>query len=320
MPWLLDRLFTHHEQPTPRFAFQGTVNWLRALAIATAPPDFEDAALRTFYSRVARRTPNPPADTLAYECLLMAMSQAASAQHLSSAPGNEYDACRSAIVAWYYAIYYASKAMMAAKSGADRQTHAEAARVFQTDLIAPGLVKYPFDFSVTNLVPTVSQPQINALRGGSVSDLNAAPTTALEARGALCSYLKGTCDYRKWELEERVRKSSAFRALRVTNFLRADARALRDAALSPESVNFLSQAFRYRGKANYRDAIYLSYGTNNAAAIGVLNADLAATSLAFVRMSAHFVTRRVEAGTWTDFAADVMAQARFTPPFDLRTV
>ena len=320
MTWLLDRLFTHSEQPTPRFAFQGTVNWLRALAIATAPPDFEDAALRSFYGRVVRRTPNRPADTLAYESLLMAVSQAASAQHLSSAPGNAYDACRSAIVAWYYAVYYASKAMIAAKSGADPQTHAEAARVLQSDLIVSGLVKYPFDLSVTDLVPTVSEPQIDALRGGSTSDLNAVPTSPLEARGALCSYLNGTCDYRKWELEERVRKTGAFRALGVTNFRSANARALRDAALSPESVNFLSQASRYRGKANYRDAIYLSYGTNKAAAIGVLNADLAATSLAFVRMSAHFVSRRVEAGTWTDYAADVMAQARFTPPFDLRAV
>ena len=320
MPWLLDRLFTHHEQPKPRFAFQGTVNWLRAQAVATSPPDFEDASLRRFFAHVVRRTPNQPADTLAFECLLMAMAQAASARHLSVAPGNVYDACRSAIVAWYYAIYYAGKSMLAARTGADPQTHAEAARIFQTEIVVPGLAKFPFDLSVTGLVPAAVQPIIDALRGSSTADLNTVPTTALEARGALCSYLKGTCEYRQWELEERVKKSAPFRALGVTDFRTAAARTLRDAALAPESVNFLSQAFRYRGKANYRDAVYLSYGANNAASVGALNADLSVSAIAFVRMAAHYVSRRVEAGTWTDFAADVMAQARFTLPFNIGAI
>jgi hypothetical protein len=30
--WLLDRLFEAGDQAEPRFAFQGTVNWMRALA------------------------------------------------------------------------------------------------------------------------------------------------------------------------------------------------------------------------------------------------------------------------------------------------
>lgn len=320
MPWLLDRLFAHNEQPVPRFAFQGTVNWMRALAIATASPDFDDTSLHAFYGHVLRRAPNQTADTLAYECLLMAMSQAAAAQHLASAPGNAYDACRAAIVAWYYAIYYASKAMLAARSGADPQTHTEAARIFQTEIVATGLARYPFDLCVTNLIPASVGPQIDALRGGSTSDLNTTPTTALEARGALCSYLKGTCEYRQWEIEERIKRGAAFRALGVINFRTAAARRLRDAALTGESVGFLLQAFRYRGKANYRDAIYLAYGVNNAALVGGLNADLAASSLAFVRMASHYVSRRVEAGTWALYVDDLISSALFTPPFNLRSI
>jgi hypothetical protein len=320
MTWLLDRLFAHNEQPKPRFAFQGTVNWIRALALAVAPPNFDDATLRATYSHVTRRTPNQAADTLAYECLLMSMSQAAATQHLSAAPGNVYDACRAAIVSWYYAVYYASKAMLAATSGADPQTHADAARLFQVELVNRGLMPYPFDLSVTNLVPTNVLPQINALRGGSISDLNTAPTTASEARGALCSYVKGTCEYRQWEIEERVRKSGPFRALGVADFRTAAARGLRDAALTTESVNFLLQAFRYRGKANYRDAIYLSYGSNNSPAVSALNADLATSAIAYARMSAHYVSRRVETGTWNLYAADIMALARFTPPFDALSI
>lgn len=320
MSWLLNRLFAHQHQPTPRFAFQGTVNWLRALALTAASPEFDDANLRSFYSNVARRAPNQPADTLAYEYLLMAMSYVAAAQHLSSAPGNAYDVCRTAIVAWYYGIYYASKAMLAARTGADPQTHADTARVFQTELVRPGYIKYPFDLSVTDLVPTVAKRQIAALRRGSSSDLNTAPTTALEARGALCSYLGGSCEFRQWEIEERTRKSKEFRALGVTTFRKAAARTLQNSSLATESINFLSQAFRYRGKANYRDAIYLSYGIDNSAAVGTLNADLASTGIAFARMSAHYVSRRAEAGTWGQFADDVMTSARFTTPFDLRRI
>jgi hypothetical protein len=320
MPWLLDRLFTHHDQPAPRFAFQGTVNWIRALAIAVASPEFDDPTLKAAYSQILRRAPNQVADTLAYECLLMSLSQTATTQHLFVAPGNAYDACRAAIVSWYYAIYYASKAMLAASSGADPQTHAEAARQLQAELVGNGLLRYPFDLSVTILTPSSVTPQIDLLRCGSNSDLNVPPQTAADARGALCSYLNGTCEYRRWEIEERVKRGAPFKALGVANFRTAAARGLRDAALSSESVNFLWQAFRYRGKANYRDAIYLSYGGDNSVAVRTLNSDLATSAKAYVRMAAHYVSRRTEAGTWSQFASDVMALARFTPQLDLRAI
>lgn len=316
MPWLLDRLFATADQPKPRFAFQGTINWIRALALEVASPAFDDSTLHTAYRTVIRRAPNRDADTLAYECLLMSMAQAAATQHLSIAPGNVYDACRSAIVSWYYAIYYGSKAMLAASSGTDPQTHAETARILQSELVNRGLLRYPFDLSVTNIVPSNVESQIDALRGAATADLNTTPTTALEARGALCSYVKGTCEFRQWEIEERVRDSAAFRALGVSNFRTAAARRLRDAALGRESVNFLAQAFRYRGKANYRDAIYLSYGNDNAGSVGALLTGLAITAIAFVRMSAHYVSRRVEVGTWATYADDVATSARFTLPFD----
>lgn len=320
MPWLLDRLFALDDQPKPRFAFQGTVNWMRAVAIAVSAPSFDDLSLRATYGQVLRRAPNQAADTLAYECLLMSMSQAAAVQHLSVATGNAYDACRAAIVAWYYSVYYAGKAMLAATSGADPQTHADAARQFQTEIVSAGLVPYPFNLSVTDLIPANVTLQINTHRGGSTSDLNTAPTTDLEARGALCSYLKGTCEYRQWEIEERLKRGAAFRALGVLNFRTKAARLLRDSALRTESVNVLLQAFRYRGKANYRDAIYLSYGNDNSALVRAMNSDLATSARAFSRMAAHYVSRRTETGTWVHFANDVMTSARFTLPFDARAI
>lgn len=115
--WLLDRLFSHQDQPTPRFAFQGTVNWMRALAILADKQAFSHQALRQMYQRVQRRNLNQEADTLAFEMLLMALHNLGCLKSLSSPTTNKYEVLRSAIVAWYYCIYYAAKAMVAAASG-----------------------------------------------------------------------------------------------------------------------------------------------------------------------------------------------------------
>ncbi len=56
--WLLNRLFDQGDQPTPRFAFQGTVNWMRALSIYTDGNEFSHDSLRNFYRLIQRRPPN----------------------------------------------------------------------------------------------------------------------------------------------------------------------------------------------------------------------------------------------------------------------
>ena len=56
-----------------------------------------------------------------------------------------------------------------------------------------------------------------------------------------------------------MRETPAFKALAVTDFRKQAARSLRDAAYARRGIAFLHQASRYRGKANYRDAIFLAY-------------------------------------------------------------
>jgi hypothetical protein len=200
----------------------------------------------------------------------------------------------------------------------------KAARQYQAELVSAGIVRFPFDLSVVDLVPTSVAHQITQMRQGSNSDLNIRPANVLEARGALCSYLKGTCEYRQEDIEERVKESHEYRQLNVADFRTKAALQLRDAALRSEAVNFLWQAFRFRGKANYRDAMYLSYGNDNTPALRDLNADLATSANAFAKMAAHYTSRRTEAGTWTAFVDDVVASARFTVrftvPFDVRAI
>ena len=64
--WLLNKLFTHSDQPKPRFAFQGTVNWMRSLAILV-DGQFSHQQLQQFYQGTQRRQSNEEADALVYE-------------------------------------------------------------------------------------------------------------------------------------------------------------------------------------------------------------------------------------------------------------
>lgn len=137
--WLLNKLFTHADQLKPRFAFRGTVNWMRGLAILT-DEQFSHQQLQQFYQAVQRRQPNEQADALAYECLTMSMHNVSALDSLQAIE-DPYPIVRSAIVAWYYATCYAAKAMLAASSGTDPQTHASAGKVWQAEIVAGGLVK-----------------------------------------------------------------------------------------------------------------------------------------------------------------------------------
>lgn len=313
--WLLNKLFTHADQPKPRFAFQGTVNWMRGLAILSEGK-FSHVSLRRFYQTVQRRQPNEEADVQACEFLTMSMHNVSAIESMSEIE-NPYQIIRSAIVAWYYATYYASKAMLAASSGTDPQTHASAGRIWQSEIVDAGLVKSPFDLSISDITPLHVQDVIGNLRNGNRHDLNLEPNTREMAFGAICSYLKGTAAYEQWRLEEQVRASSAYRQGGYNSFRTNAAKALRDARLQPAHVNYLVQAFRYRGKANYRDAIYLSYGSNETERLVQLVSDLGLVGGAFSLMAAHYVARRVVRNDWVNYIADITEYAQFDLPYEL---
>ena len=312
--WLLNKLFTHGDQPKPRFAFQGTVNWMRGLAILSSG-QFSHSAIVDFYRGVRRRQPNEAADAWAYEFLTMSMHNVSAIDSMKGIH-NPYPIVRSAIVAWYYAIYYASKAMLAASSGSDPQTHASAGKIWQAEVVDAGLAKSPFDLSISNLTPANVESAVANLRAGNPHNLNLQPATEEMAFGAVCSYLKGTAEYEQWRLEEHVKTSPEYRRSAYTNFRSNAAKALRDAKLRPAHVNFLVQAFRYRGKANYRDAIYLSYGEDQTDSLRQFIEDLGAVSSSFSLMAAHYVSKRVVGNDWSAFTADIAEHVQFDLPYD----
>ena len=112
--------------------------------------------------------------------------------------------------------------------------------------------------------------------------------------------------------EDRIRRTTEFKALGTSSFRSAAAREVRDRELCTGVVNFCVQAFRYRGKANYRDSIYLSYGPSREAEIRELLCDLAVVGCSFNRMAMNYVSQRVESCSWNSFVTDIDNNSLFS--------
>ena len=74
----------------------------------------------------------------------------------------------------------------------------------------------------------------------------------------------------------------------VANFRTKAARELRDDRLRKQSISFLHQAIRFRGKANYREALYLAHGTSVESIICDFVPDMAIILEAFLAMAGAF--------------------------------
>lgn len=318
--WLLNRLFEAKDQPKPTFAIQGTINWMRALSEIVNNGEFSDENIRDVYKQVQRRTKNESADTLVFENMLMAYHNLASLNSLDKDISHKYDVVRSAIVSWYYATYFAASAMVAASSGSNQETHTATAKVWHSDFAEKRLLVCPFNLCLSTLVLKEVKPQIKNLRNGNRFDLSVYSSNTEEAKGACISYLNGTADYRKWEVEERVKASRDFKNLGVDNFRTKAAQVLRDEALNKGQVNFLFQAFRYRGKANYRDSIFLSYGNSYEEKIGPFIHDLLDVTEAFIRMASFYCQKRVVKKDWDLFVEDLEENTRLSLPINVMKI
>ncbi|MBU0558198.1 MAG: hypothetical protein KKG93_01210, partial [Bacteroidetes bacterium] len=261
----MNKLFENQDHPDPKYAFLGTVNWMRALAFIVQTEDFSES-INVHYQNTSQKVRTEYEKSLVWENLLFSLHNISFLQSLIPSFSN-YESVRAAIISWYYSIYYSSSSMITAVSGSAQETHTKTINVFQNQIIDNNLAVCPFHYSLSDITSQSVESQINTLRNGNTFNLNSTPNSSAKAYGCLYSYLNGTAEYQKDIIEEKVKSSKEFRDLGVDNFRTKAARALRDSSLSSHKINFLTQAFRYRGKANYRDSIYLSYGENNSATI-----------------------------------------------------
>jgi hypothetical protein len=290
--------------PDARFALPSTVHWMRALAILTVDQKLDFAAARGFYAKVqVRSVPEPELNTVC-EQLLFVLNQIAALQALTSAP-NKADVARTAIVAWYYGVYSAASAMTAAMDGSFQDNHAETARKWHERFPARNLTMHPFADCLSNVVPSSVEAELGPVRAKGKHSLVNKPTTPPEAWGCCAEYLSGTAGWERWNIEERVRETPAFKALMVSDFRTKAAREMRDTAYAKRGIAFLHQASRYRGKANYRDAIYLAYGTSVPTQLSGFVDDMLVVLTAFAAMAGGFCSMRVGKSAWSDFIDDL---------------
>lgn len=296
--------------PEPHFALPSTVNWMHALAKLVADKEINFRSASSFYASVQKRIFTQHEENTIFEQLLFAIHQLSALEALRSVPSKS-DVARVGIVGWYYGIYAAASAMVAAQDGSFQDDHTGTANAWDRQFAATDKVMSPFSMRVSTLVEASFKTEIAAIKCGNSYGLKIKSTNSTEAYGACCEYLSGNAKWWKWKAEENIRASRDFKDLGVDDFRTKAARELRDSRLSGKSVSFLHQAFRYRGKANYREALFLGYGQNVETLLNEYLDDLTTVLSGFVSMSGAFACKRLGQKLWNEFLNDVEAHRSF---------
>ena len=290
--------------PDARFALPSTINWIRALAILAADSDVQFSTAKAFYDGVQRRQLNDREINTICEQLLFALNQIAALECLSVAP-NAADVARVSIITWYYGIYGAASAMIAANDGSFQDNHTATAQQWERQFAANRLLMAPFGDRISNLLADNIQHELAPLRARGKHSLTNKPTDTTQAWGCVAEYLSGTAKWEQGNIQERVKEQREFKALKKSDFRSNAAKSLRDAALAKRGVAFLHEASRYRGKANYRDAIYLAYGRTVPSQLTDFIPDLTTVLKAFSCMAAAYSSKRMGREIWDAFVDDL---------------
>lgn len=290
--------------PDPRFALPSTVNWMHALALLVVDQSIDFGSASLFYSAVSKRAFTQQEENTIFEQLLFSLHQLSALESLRTS-ACKADVARVGIVAWYYGIYAAASAMVAAQDGSFQDDHTGTANAWDRQFAATGQVMMPFAPRVSTLVEANYKAEIDVLKAGQSFELTSKPGNSTEALGACIAYLSGSAAWWKWKTEVGVMSSREFKALSVTNFRTKAARELRDSRLAGKAVSFLHQAIRYRGKANYREALFLGYGDYVETLLSDYLDDLATVLQGFVVMSGAFANKRLGRSIWNEFVDDL---------------
>ena len=297
--------------PDPQFALPSTINWMRALALQIAHARLSFTSSQGFYIATSRRQFTPLEENTILEQMFFSLHQLAALEAFRLVP-RRADVARMGIVTWYYGIYYAASAMVAAQDASVQDDHAGTANSWDRQFAERGILLAPFNLRVSTLVEKDTKTELAVLRAGNSFDLRVEARNPVDAHGACCAYLSGSANWYRWRVTEDLRQSKDFKALNVVDFRTKAARQLRDARLGRRSVSFLHQAIRYRGKANYREALFLGYGNSTETLLAGYIDDLAIVLTGFVSMAGAFASRRLGKTLWNEFVTDVESKRAFS--------
>ncbi len=159
----------------------------------------------------------------------------------------------SGIIMNYYASFNAIISILTAQNGDFKgDTHSKVINGLGT---IRNLLPHPLNMVAERQEGEIYIPLLPNYPDAVKSKLEASfSDTREDAQGKILSYIKGTADWKSKEIKDNLR-----RKYRIDNFKSKANQELRNERLHSE-INYLNCAFRYRGKANYRDSMFLAYG------------------------------------------------------------
>lgn len=289
--------------PDPTYSLPATLNWMRALSILVKDEGVDVSSMMSLCASVTRGSLSDQAVNTVFEQLLMSLHHLASLKAMASST-NRIDLSRSAIVTWYYGIFHAASAMIAAQDGSFQDAHAETANAWDRNFSGRPYVPKVFSYRVTTLVGKDVEKEIKTLRAGNTFILDSEPQNVQQAFGACMSYLKGSAEWKaKYIEEDLLRKELKKHGL--TNFRTNKAKEIRDERLKGKTFGIVHQAFRYRGKANYREALFISYGSHVEPMLSNYHTDMFIVLEAFLSMAGAFCARRIGKELWNTYHDDL---------------
>lgn len=286
---------------------------MRALCIACNSDDFSFEKLTDYYLNkgCAVRQLDDLQINSVYEQLFLALNQTVALQAIKEFE-TPSDLARTAIVSWYYAIYNAASAMICARDGSVQEDHMSTAKQWVEQICRNGLAKYPFDACQDTLRKQANESYVRSYKEQSAGRLQVEPHSANDARGALGEYVSGCLSWYRWRAEEQIKRSKEFKELAVENFRTKRAQELRDSRFDKGRFGFVHQAFRYRGKANYREALFLAYGPTTNTHLKSFADDLHFVALSFLRMAGAYCAVSLGKEHWNSFVQDVNKYQSFS--------
>lgn len=318
MFWLYEQVLQEDPSRAPLFAEQSAINWPRALNFEIVRTHGSEsraqlASCRREIRNHQKLSGRPLAQAVIFEALFGAITNAMSL-HSHAQHARAWDR-PSMVVTWYYAVYWAVRAIFAAVGQNVGDNHSSALKTFATTL-RPRL-PHPFNMHarhVKNEKYRCILPVAPEARGVNISGLFA--PTAEDAQGMILEYLSGTA---QWYVERT--KDTLRRKEKTENFRTKKAQDRRNECLAKD-IGFLHCAFRYRTKANYRDAVYLSYGNRELTGSRYFAPDLAATAAFFTLIAFAFCEWHIGKTVMTSFIEDLRINLRGVreltePPFFL---
>lgn len=292
--WLYEKISKDDVNRKPGFSVRAITNWFRALRYEIESTHGESISeqvesCRKFYYNSKHRQILTSSNSELFEHLFFSVIYCMTLDKFSSELRKTPWISPTAIVDWYYAVYFSIRAMLPIFGHKIPEDHSKTARfvssTFRTHL------PYPFDMFARRTNGENYEVYLNGIQP-QYYDLSRIIYDNSMAQGMLAQYLNGTAT---WHVKRTKRSILDDKKLNVSSFRSKNAKSIRDNRLISE-IGFMHCAYRQRTKANYRDAIYLAYDYGEDVYLDtfiyILNKSAKFASIAAIACAEHYIGRK----------------------------